>query len=331
VQPGREDDQRVSASSSERGPRTASPVARRPSAWWRVADAAATQGGVVSRRQLRDCGLSDRQIAGAIRHGRIHRVHRGVFSVGHASLTHEGRCVAGVLAAGPRSALGYRTAGAHWSLRPWSSRSVEVVVAGTSRPAHRGLVVHRHPDLGEDEVLRDAGVRVTTVARTLLDLAAVVPPTALRGAVGQAEILRLFDLTAVRALLDRHPRHRGAPALRHVLASWAGEPRTRSPQEAAFPDLCASFGFPRPVMNAVVLGMEIDATFPDQGVAVELDSRAFHRGVISREDDHEKRARLAAAGWTPLAYTYRQVHEDGGRFVRDTLGPALARRRDGRP
>jgi hypothetical protein len=296
-----------------------------PVRWRRAAELAARQHGVVSREQLRRCGLSDRQITRATALSRLHAVHRGVFAVGHDRLSASGRRAAAVLACGPGVALGYRTAAAHWNLRSVSGPTIEIVVPRSSRPRHRNVRVHCHAQLHPDELAMHDGIRVTTVARTLLDLAAVLPATALRRAVGQADVLRLFDRHAVAPLLVRHPRHRGRRALEEVLRTWDEPDRVRSPQEETFPQLCARFGFPRPAINAVVLGMEIDAVFADHRIAVELDGYAFHSGAIQWEDDHEKRARLVAAGWTVLAYSWRQVQSDGGRLVRETLGAALMR------
>lgn len=288
---------------------------------------AASQHGVVSRSQMHDAGLTDRQITRATATGRIHRVRRTVFAVGHPALTSDGRASAAVLACGARAALSYRSAGAQHGLRPWSSARIDVTVAGTGRPSHDGIVIHCHPGLRPDEVEVRNGIRMTTVARTQLDLGAVLAPTAMRKVVSQAEILQVFDLDDVTLLLDRHAHHAGAATLRQVLASWVEPPRTRSPQEEAFPDLCVRLGLPRPQMNASVLGMEIDALFPDDGVAVELDSWRFHQGVLQREDDYEKRARLVAAGWLFVAFTYRQQRDRGGLLVRETLGPMLDRGR----
>jgi hypothetical protein len=293
--------------------------------WRRAAELAARQHGVVSRDQLRRCGLSDRQITRATALSRLHAVHRGVFAVGHERLSASGRRAAAVLTCGTGAALGYRTAAAHWNLRATSGPTIEIVVPRSSRPRHRNVRVHCHPQLLPDELTTRDGIRVTTVARTLLDLAAVLPPSALRRSVGQADVLRLFDRHAVAPLLLRHARHRGRRALEDVLRAWEEPDRVRSPQEETFPQLCARFGFPRPAINAVVLGMEVDAVFADHGIAVELGGYAFHSGAIQWEDDHEKRARLVAAGWTVLAYSWRQVQEDGGGLVRETLGAALAR------
>ncbi|MFA4929206.1 MAG: hypothetical protein WC558_11860 [Patulibacter sp.] len=293
--------------------------------WRRATELAVAQHGVATRRQLRDVGLTDDQLDGAIRQHRLHPVHRGVFAFGPGRLTQRAGWSAAVLACGSRSALGYRSAAAHWELRPTSGPTNDVVTTAKSPPAHRGVLVRRHAQLGSDEVTVHAGIRVTTVARTLLDLAAVLPPSALRRAVGQADVHRRFDLRAVRTLLDRHPRHRGRQPLEQLLTAWTDPATVRSPQEERFPDLCARLGFPRPVMNAELLGMEVDAVFFDHRVAVELDGYAFHAGAIQWENDHEKRARLVAAGWTVLAYSWRQQRDDGGRFVLETLGPALRR------
>lgn len=298
-------------------------VANHQALWREVAALADGQHGVVTRSQLRDIGLSDPQISRAIAGSRLTPIHRGTYALGHARLRAEGRWIAAVLACGTDAALGYRAAAQHWNLRPSSTAAIEVVVTRDSKPQHRNVIVHRHPQMQLDEVTVHDGIRTTTVARTLVDLAAVLPAHALRRAVGQADVLRLFDLREVRTILTRHPRHPGSAALRHVLEAWADPGTVRSPQEASFPKLCTRFGFPRPAINAEVLGMEIDAVFFDERVAVELQSYAFHSGAIQWENDHEKRARLVAAGWTVLAYSWRQQRDDGGRFVRDTLGPAL--------
>lgn len=296
------------------------------SAWPQVASLAARQHGAVSRRQLLGLGLSGRQIDGAAKAGRLHRVHRGVFAVGHPRLSELGRWSAAVLACGSGAGLGYRSAAVLWALRASSAPTIELVVPRNSRSVRTGVLVHRHPDLASDELTVHHGIVVTSVARTLLDLASVVSADQLRRAIGQAETLELFDLRAVTPLLDRRPRHRGARPLAAALESWTDLPRTRSALEEQFPELCRRHGLPTPLMNSTVDGIEVDALFPDHGVAVELDGRRFHAGRTQWENDHERRARLVAAGWTLLAFTYRQVTADDGRFVAETLGAVLRRR-----
>lgn len=280
---------------------------------------------MVARPQLRGLGLDDDRIDRALSAGRLHRVHQGVYAVGHSRLSHLGRWSAAVLACGHEAALGYRSAAALLELRSSSATRTEVVLASRSRRAHRDVRVYCHAGLQPDELTVRDGIPVTTVARTLLDLASVVSPHQLRRAVSQAEVLGVFDLAAVQTLLDRHPRHRGARALRDVLRSWDEPDLLRSPLERAFLELCARHGLPKPVMNGTALGMEIDAQFPDHEVAVELDGARFHRGVLKREDDYAKRARIEAEGWRFVAFTYRQVTDDGGDFPARILHRMFAR------
>lgn len=250
-------------------------------------------------------------------------MHRGVFVVGHPRLTGLGRWSAAVLACGAGAALGGRSGAALWEVRPSSSRRTDVIVPSRTRPQHRDVLPRCHPGMRPDEVVSRNGIAVTTVARTLLDLAGIVSGQQLRRAVSQSEILGRFDLAPVHALLWRHPRHPGARALREVLRSWEEPDRLRSVMEEAFVALCRRHGLPRPLMNRAVEGREIDALFPDRGVAVELDSRGFHVGVLRREDDYARRAVLEASGWRFVAFTYRQVVDDHGAFPAMILGRML--------
>lgn len=291
--------------------------------WAAAAALAAAQHGAIARRQLRHLGVTDRLIDRGMRTGRLHPVYLGVYAFGHVRLSTMGRWCAAVLACGPTAALGYRTAAAAWGLRPSTGAGVEIVVASGTRRRRPGLTAHRHGTLAADEVTVFDGVPITTVARTLLDLGAVLPPGPLRKAVGESEVQRFFDLREVEGLMRRHPRHRGTVRLRAVLQSWVEPPRTRSILEERFIDVCARHALPVPLMNSTVLGMEVDGLFPDHGVVVELDGANAHRGVLRREDDYARRARLVAAGWTFLAFTYRQTTDDGGAFVAHTLRNVL--------
>jgi hypothetical protein len=293
--------------------------------WSAVPELASRQHGAVSRPQLRALGLSDAQIDHALQAGRLVAVHRGVFAVGHSRLSSTGRAFAAVLACGGGAAVGYRSGAALWSLRPSSSPRVEIVVPRRSSAVHGGVVVHRHPGIGPDELTVCDGVPVTTVARTLLDLAAVVSIEQLRRAVKQGEILGVFDRREVERLIARHPRHRGARPLLTLLRSWSDPERTRSDLEIAFVDLCARHGLPQPLMNGTLLGYEIDAQFPGDGIAVELDGARYHENPLQREDDYAKRAVVEAAGLRFVAFTYRQVTDDGGAFPARILRQIMGR------
>jgi hypothetical protein len=182
-----------------------------------LAALAARQHGVVARRQLRALGLRDTAITERAAAGRLHRVHRGVYAVGHIVLTPRGRCMAAVLAGGPDTVLSHKHAAAHWQLMPDPGGWIHVSRARREgRRRRHGFVVHRLKALQEDEVTEEGGIPITTVARTLLDLAEVVPRRALERAADQAEALRLFDLGAIAdvarlrlgAELLRDPRDR---------------------------------------------------------------------------------------------------------------------------
>jgi very-short-patch-repair endonuclease len=296
-------------------------------AWTTVAQLAGRQHGVVSRVQMATAGVSRSSIETALRSGLLHRMHQGVYAVGHPRLSGAGRWSAAVLACGPGAALGYRSAAAHLSLRPSGSRLLEVVTATSRGRTRDGIRVHRHQSLAPDEMVVHDGIRTTTVARTLLDLAAVESAPTVPRAVMQAEAQGWFDLAAILALIGRHPHHRGRTRFLHVLDGAIDLPRSRSPLEDAFPDLCRRAQLPVPTMNATIEGREVDALFRDRGVVVELDSRRYHRGVVTREADFSREAALSAAGWRVLRFTYRQVFRDGGREVTDTLRSVLLQQR----
>jgi uncharacterized protein DUF559/putative AbiEi antitoxin of type IV toxin-antitoxin system len=283
-----------------------------------LADLAAAQHGVVSRRQLLEMGLGAAAISRRLVSGRLHAQHAGVYAVGHPVLGFRGRWMAAVLACGADAALGYRSAAVCWALQRDSSGAIDVVVPGTAGRGRDGIRVHRHPGLAPDEVTTREGIPVTTAARTILDLAAVAGDRLLKYALDQAEIQELTDYPALADMARAHPRHRGSRRLRDVLATYeAGTARTRSGLEVAFLALCDAHGLPRPLVNHELLtGQTVDFVFPDHRLAVETDSWRWHRGRQAFERDRERDARLAAAGYRTLRFTDRQIERAPGTVVR---------------
>jgi very-short-patch-repair endonuclease len=172
----------------------------------------------------------------------------------------------------------------------------------------------RLPDITE----RD-GIPVTTVARTLLDLAGIASRRELARAVDTAERLQLFDLASVEEGLSRARGRRGAAALREAIAGW--RPRdTRSELEDRFAELLASTGLPEPRLNVLVWGEadqhEVDAFWPSDRLVVQLDGFAYHRTRRDRERDAATDADLDLAGFRVLRLTWDDVTAHGGRTVR---------------
>jgi very-short-patch-repair endonuclease len=291
----------------------------------RIAELAASQFGVVERRQLRALGLSDPAIARRISAGRLHRLRRGVYAVGHPVLGERGRWLAAVLACGPDAVLSHASAAALWDLRPSDAMTIDVTVRGPSRRRGPGLRVHRARGLHADETTTTRSIPVTSPARTILDLAATLrDDRALERVLDRAEILRATDVKALVALADARTGHRGAARLRRMLADHTpGTTVTRSELEERMLALCRERGLPKPRVNDSVAGLEVDFLFAERRVVVEADSWQHHRGRAAFERDRERDATLALAGHRVLRFTDRQMKRDGAT-VAAAIHAALA-------
>ena len=275
----------------------------------RVARRAAEQWGVLSLDELRDCGLSSDAVSVRVANGRLHRLHRGVYAVGHANVPLEGRFLAAVKACGPGAVLSHYAAAALLGFVRWDGRLPEVTVRGASTRAHSGIRVHRTTALDREDVSRHEGIPVTAPARTLLDLAATVDYLALRRAVGQAQSLRRVHVRGLVEILDRLGPRRGSGKLARVVAT--GPAPTRSELEDVVLDLVLSGGLAHPEVNAplVLDGRRVvpDFRWPQRRLVVEADGAAWHDHRVAREDDAQRQALLEAHGERVLRVTWRQA------------------------
>lgn len=265
-----------------------------------LADTAARQHGLVALWQVVEHGWSARHVE--VRAGTsLHRVHRGVYAVGHPSLTPDGRWMAAALVGGRGCAVSHVSAAVLQRMLETAGATIHVTVPGSGGRIRRdGLVLHRSRSI-ERMVVR--GIPVTTPARTLVDLAATAPQRTVDAAVRGAERQRIFDLDAVKAAARGR---KGAAKLKVAIAQWDGTP-TKSELEIAFLALCARHGIVRPMTNVSLLGYTLDFVWPDHRVVVETDGMAWHGTVADAIADRERDAALTRAGYRPQRFTWGQI------------------------
>jgi very-short-patch-repair endonuclease len=255
-----------------------------------------------------------------LRVGRLHRLHRGVYMLGHGAAGREARALAAVLACGPGAVLSHRSAGAWWGLLDTRRADVDVT-ASRGRGARSGIDVHRARALDVADTTTQRGMPITTASRTLLDLAAVVPAHRLERALAQAERLHVYDHRAVLDVVARCNGHRGAGALRAAVDR--GAELTRSDLEARVLAAIRRAGLPAPRINdrVVVPGhapLEADFHWPAEQLIVETDGYETHGTRAAFDADRRRDAALQAAGYRVLRFTARSAASEVVGLI-DTL------------
>ena len=230
--------------------------------------------------------------------GRLHRIHRGVYAVGHDGLGNHGRWMAAVLACGPGAVLSHRAAAELWQLLEPTRGDIHVTVRGHGgRKRRRGLRTHRSHLPRSATTVRNR-IAVTTPARTLIDLRRTVAPEIFRRALRQAEFKKL-DLGGLET------------------------DGTRSDPEADFLRLCRRYRLPPPEVNQRLGRYTVDFLWRPHRFVVELDSWSAHGGRQAFEDDHQRDLDLRAWGYTLRRFTTRQLERDPAAVaavVRTRLG-----------
>lgn len=291
---------------------------------WEIAGLADRQHGVVGWHQLIALGMPERTVEEWLSGGRLHRVHRGVFAVGHPRLAETGRRWAAVLAYGDGALLSHRSAAALWGLARQRSRLVDVTAPMGRQGAHRrdGIFIHRGRIHREDRAA-SGGLPVTTVARTLFDLAEFVSPKRLESAWEEADRLNLLELRAVEQVCERGYGRRALRPIRGLLTEARTAQITRSPLEDDFASFCHANGIPAPSFNTTVLGYEIDAVWPAERLAAELDSWEFHSHRAAFERDRTRDTALQVAGYRTIRITHRRLNHEALKLA-DELHALLA-------
>lgn len=279
------------------------------------------QHGAVARRQLLAMGLSGRMIDLRIDSGRLHLLHRGVYAVGRGKLSQRGQWMAAVLACGDEALLSHRSAAALWGLM--RSHRLPIEVSSRSGRRRQGIAVHESRLDRSDRAAVD-GIPVTSVARTLFDLAEVVDRQTHERAFEEADRLRVLELRAVEDVCSRNPRRRALKPVRRLIEAAREPVTTRSPLEDRFVVFCEEQGLPQPTTNATIADLEVDALWCHEKLIVELDGFSFHQHRAAFERDRARDAVLQAAGFRVIRITHRRLDREplllAGQ-IRELLSP----------
>ena len=286
-----------------------------------VALTAAREKGVLTVSELMACGLSRDAIERRARRGILHRRHRGVYAVGHTSLTDEAVWLAAVKAGGPSATLTHYAAAALWEFVEWDGREPEITVTTGGTHRHPGIRVHQSKLLTRRDIMSRNGIPVTSPAWTLLDLATVLPYKPLRRAVREAMGQRRVSMRQLLDVLARAGPRRGSRNLARIIAD--GYAPTESVLADVVLDLIIGGGFEKPDVSKpiVIDGRRLvpDFRWAEQRLIVEADGAQWHDHKLAREDDAERQAYLEAHGERVLRVTWHQAltkrHQTLGRFA----------------
>lgn len=240
-------------------------------------------------------------------------MHAGVYAVGHTVLSQHGRWMGAVLFCGSGAVLSHWSAAALWGLRSVRGTAADVIVPTKSKSV---AGVRRHCSvLPGDEVTEHEGIPVTTVPRTIFDMAASSPPEAVESMLREAEFRRLYDRLSLHDLLERYPRRRGSRAVRAALARVAERPgRIRSRFEERFLPFLDRHRLPRPQFNTwlEIAGerCQVDCLWPEVRQIVELDGWEGHGTRSAFRDDRARDRRLRVAGYGVTRIAWGQLDDE---------------------
>jgi very-short-patch-repair endonuclease len=251
--------------------------------------------GIVKSKQVREAGLSKRAIERRIEAGWLVPQYSGVYAVGHSALTPHSLLIAAVYACGDEALASHRAAAGLWGILR-GTQPLEVTAPRGCKPK-AGFILHRsrliHP---EDRALIH-NIPVTSLARTIVDCADVLPERRLGDVVHESEVRGLFDLAQVERVLDRLPGRKGRHKLARVLSAYGDvQPFTRSRAERFVFGMCNEHGLPTPRVNTWVGSHEVDFYWPEAGLVLEFDGGAVHRTTRAFYDDRQRDRTLAAQG-----------------------------------
>ncbi len=279
-----------------------------------IAELAGRSHGVVTRRQLLAAGVTAEEIRCRLAARVLIQVHPGVYRVGHLAPSLEASYVAAVLACGDGALLCGRAAAYLYTVIKGRRSPLPEVVAPTERRV-RGIRVRRSRVPLEPDAAAHRGIPVTSVARTLVDLAGVLSVGALARACHEAEVLHGTTPAEIDAVLARRPRSKGARKVRRVIDGDA--PVLLSRLEARFRKLLAAAALPLPDTNKRIGRRYVDCRWTSPALTVELDSYRFHHSRHAWEQDRRREREARARGDEYRRYTYGDVFEEPQPMLAD--------------
>jgi very-short-patch-repair endonuclease len=280
---------------------------------------------VLTRRQLLALGFSSKSIEHRLGRGRLFPVMRGIYAVGRPELTRHGHWSAAVLACGPEAVLSHGSAAALWGFGRERRGGIDVSVPFSTAHRQADIRVHRRRSLREEDRTIEDAIAVTTPARTLVDLASLLPLSSLERAVNEADKLDRIDHDSLRGELEGFGRQKGAMRLRALLDRDTFR-LSDSELESMFRPIAREAGLPEPLTKAQVNGFEVDFFWPDLGLVVETDGLRYHRTPSQQARALRRDQAHTAAGMTALRFSHGQIHLEPEQ-VRATLAAAVGRGR----
>jgi very-short-patch-repair endonuclease len=266
-------------------------------------------------------GWSEEEIEWRMHTGRLHRVHAGVYAVGHRLLTRQGQWMAAALSSGSGALLSHHTAAALWGIRSYSGGAIHVTVRRKSTSTKR---IRRHlSHVPKDERTREEGIPTTSVHRTIFDLAAAVSTDEVIAMIKEAEYRNLWDRLSLPDLLERYPGKRGSRNLRSALKRITEEPpgRKRSKLEERFAPFLRRHHLSLPRFNDLIAlsgkNYEVDCHWPGTGQIVELDGWEGHSTRSAFQDDRARDRALKVAGYSVIHLTWAQLDSEPEAIASD--------------
>lgn len=283
-----------------------------------VAELANRQHGLVTYAQLLRLGFSSGKVGRSSKALRLHRIHRGVYSVGHGVLSDRARCLAAAMTSGRGAVVSHEAAAWLWGLLPSCPQTIDVTV-----PQHggkrAGIALHHSSTLVPEEHGKFGPIPASALPRTLLDLAATTSPRLTWNAVDRAERRGRLDLTEIDAMLTRRRGHRGAERLRKALTIYREPGFYRARSERLLRRLVKKAGLSQPLINTWVNRFEIDAYWEEERFAVEVDGWETHRTRKAFENDRLRQEEMKLAGIDVIPISARRIEQQpdevGGRLA----------------